>query len=167
MRTAPRGAFAGPFFNRWKFSGVAGNNSRGTDLKEPVHTVYNFHDGPIAGIAGFEGTPHYYECEFDEEADEYSDIFRLIPISEPIFQNAMAVWQIWLRWKGAFLTGQTTLETHPALPDDRQRSDQFQQEFQEHLAFARTHGFRAQGRFSHDEVNGESFTFVEWMKLPE
>jgi hypothetical protein len=35
-------------------------------------------------------------------------------------------WDIWLRWESAFHEGRTTLETHPALPEDRARHEELQ-----------------------------------------
>src|SRR5437868_5445714 len=88
---------------------------------ERVHTVFNYWDGIRSGIADFNGMPHYYECPFDEVKDDWAGYFLLKPIDEETFQLAMEDWAIWQRWYIACQTGKTTLETHPALPEDRKR----------------------------------------------
>ena len=69
----------------------------------------------------FNGLPHFYDCIFDDAKDEYSDTYRLTPISQAVFELANEDWLIWKRWESAFHAGTTTLESHPALPRDRVR----------------------------------------------
>lgn len=88
---------------------------------EIVYTVTDYYDGPRKGIANYNGAPHFYECLFDTANDDYSDAFQLTPIDQPTFLLAMEDWHIWLRWESAFYAGETTLETHPALPADAAR----------------------------------------------
>jgi hypothetical protein len=85
---------------------------------EIVHTVTDYYDGPRQGIANYRGVPHFYECIFDPDKDDYSDLYRLTPLDESTFQLAMEGWAIWKRWEHAFYAGKTTIATHPALPED-------------------------------------------------
>jgi len=88
---------------------------------EKVLTVTDYYDGPRQGIANYQGTPHFYKCIFDEDKDDYSDLYRLTPLDERTFQLAMEDWEIWLRWERAFHAAQTDIATHPALPQDAAR----------------------------------------------
>lgn len=88
---------------------------------EPVYTVTDFHDGPRRGVASFEGSPHVYESEWDDEGDDYAHTFLVSPISDDDLRLALEDWAIWLRWSAAFNAGTTTIDTHPALPADRER----------------------------------------------
>ena len=88
---------------------------------EEVFIVTDYYDGPRKGIANFKGLPHFYDCIFDKAKDEYSDLYRLTPISEHIFELAKQDWAIWKRWESAFHSGKATRESHPALPQDRAR----------------------------------------------
>ena len=54
----------------------------------------DYFDGPRGGIADYQGRPHLYESIFDDDAGEYSDIFRLSPIPEDLFELALEDWQI-------------------------------------------------------------------------
>jgi hypothetical protein len=68
-------------------------------MREPIHTVDLLQDSrPIEGIANFEGNPHHFQCEFDNDADEYCDVYSLTPISTATLRLAIEKWQIWLRW---------------------------------------------------------------------
>ena len=98
--------------------------SNGTELEagyDRVFTVTDYYDGPRKGIANFRGQLHFYECLFSEDHDGYSDLYQLTPISRKTFDLAMEDWAIWQRWEGAFHARKATLESHPALPQDRAR----------------------------------------------
>lgn len=90
---------------------------------ERVHTMTAFYDGPREGVADFRGRPHSYSSLFDESIG-LSDTFLLMPIQEELLRLALEDWEIWLRWERAFHAGETTQETHPALPADRARHDE-------------------------------------------
>ena len=97
------------------------------DLKqgfEEVFTVMDYYDSPRKGIANFRGQPHFYDCIFSETEDEYSELYRLTPISKHILDLANEDWEIWQRWESAYYAGSTSLESHPCLPQDRKRHDE-------------------------------------------
>ena len=91
---------------------------------EEVFTVTDYYDGPRKGIASFKGQPHFYDCIFDDAKDEYSDLYRLTPISQRILELAKEDWAIWKKWESAFHSGKATRESHPALPQDRVRHEE-------------------------------------------
>jgi hypothetical protein len=72
---------------------------------DKVYTVNDYWDGPRAGIADFNGQPHYYECQFNEAKDDWSDIFLLKPIDSETLQLAMEDWDSWERWDTAYKEG--------------------------------------------------------------
>jgi hypothetical protein len=91
---------------------------------EEVFTVTEYYDGPRQGVANFKGQPHFYDCVFDEGRNDYSNLFALTPVSAHIFDLAREDWAIWERWEAAFYAGNTTRESHPALPQDRVRHEE-------------------------------------------
>jgi hypothetical protein len=91
---------------------------------EKVFTVTEYYDGPRQGVANFKGQPHFYDCIFDQERSNYSNLYRLTPVGPQIFALAEEDWAIWERWESAFHVGNTTRETHPALPQDRARYEE-------------------------------------------
>jgi hypothetical protein len=58
-----------------------------------------------------------------EEDCQQRDVFLLKPIDEETFQLAKEYWVIWCRWERAFQEKRVSLETHPALPEDRARHE--------------------------------------------
>lgn len=88
---------------------------------ERVHTVWDYWDGARSGIANFSGRPHYYCCEWCDEADDYTDVFLLTPIDEETLALALEQWSIWRQWELAFHRGEVALDTHPMLPGQHPR----------------------------------------------
>ena len=88
---------------------------------EKVFTVTEYYDGPRQGVANFKGQPHFYDCIFDEVRSNYSNLYRLTPVGPQILALAEEDCAIWERWESAFRAGNTTRDTHPALPQDRGR----------------------------------------------
>jgi hypothetical protein len=91
---------------------------------DKVFTITDYYDGARAGVADFDGQPHYYECQFDELKDDWSDIFLLKPIDSETFRLAMEDWHIWEKWNAAYEDQKVSLDTHPALPEDRVRHNE-------------------------------------------
>jgi hypothetical protein len=91
---------------------------------EEVFTVTDYYDGPRQGVANYQAQPHFYDRIFDDSRGEYSELFRLTPISQTTFQLAMEDWAIWRRWELAFAAQDVTLDTHPALREDRARHEE-------------------------------------------
>lgn len=101
---------------------------------EPVHTVWDYHDGPVTGLAGYRDQPHYFERIFDEAADEYSERFSLSPIDGDTFRIALEQWAIWFAWEAAFHSGKAAQETHPGYGGRDARYDELKAQLNDRLA---------------------------------
>ena len=88
---------------------------------DEVLTVTDYYDGPRQGIANLGGHPHFYDRIFDEARQDYSHLYRLTPVPPELLALALEDWAIWERWEKAFHEGRATTESHPALPQDRDR----------------------------------------------
>jgi hypothetical protein len=88
-----------------------------------VLTVNDYYDGPRLGIAEVNGIPHIYEAEYDHNGEEFGDTYFLSPVDEELLSLILEDWKIWLRWDVAFKKNEVTIETHPALPTDRDRHE--------------------------------------------
>lgn len=120
------------------------------DLKpgfDLVHTVTDYYDGPLEGIADYHGKPHFYDRIFNANEDEYSDIFWLTPIDDRTFALAMEEWAIWRRWQDAFHAGKVSIETHPALPPESLRHAELTSILKNGLVTDMTSAFKQMGRF--------------------
>ena len=94
---------------------------------EPVLAVYGWWDRPRAGVAQFRGTPHVYRSLWDEEADDWSEIYTLSPVDENTLSLILEDYEIWRRWRLAFDAGKVDLKSGPALPEDQRRSAELKQ----------------------------------------
>lgn len=80
---------------------------------ERVHTIWDLYDGIRTGTADFNGAPHYFASLYDEGADDYSDNFKLYPVSPEFMQHAIRSWDIYRAWDRRFRNGEVDLTTHP------------------------------------------------------
>jgi hypothetical protein len=113
---------------------------------EKVYTIESVHDGrPLSGLADYEGRPHVYQCQFNEELDDWSDQYFLRQIDTDLL--ALERHEIFLRWRAAFDAAKTTLNTHPALPSDRARYDGLQVLINDRLAAPPEVSVRMSGHF--------------------
>jgi hypothetical protein len=94
---------------------------------ERVYTVNDWWDGPLLGVADVFGCPHIYELPVDTLKDDYHDTFVVSPIDPELLRLVLEDWEIWMRWRDASERGETTIATHPALPQDRPRHDELNQ----------------------------------------
>jgi len=132
---------------------------------ERVYTIIEVHDGPRAGIAELDGRPHTYSAVFDDVADEYSDWFELRPVDDETLRMVLESWALWRRWQNAWKAGHVTLDTHPALPEDRGRQDELAPMLKERLAALPGPPVRARATFRTDPVDPERVE-VRWMIEP-
>ena len=73
---------------------------------EIVHAVWDFYDSPRTGVADYRGQPHYFSCQWDSAADDYSHTYALSPIDSGTFDLVMEQWAIWRKWEFAFQAGE-------------------------------------------------------------
>jgi hypothetical protein len=115
---------------------------------DAVLFVHDYHDGPRSGVAYFHGSPHYFECIFDDSLDEYSESYRLLRLTPESLKLARESWAIFLRWKAAFDSGTTDLSTHPALPEDTAKYRINRSQLQNALDSGRSSAVCARGCFA-------------------
>jgi hypothetical protein len=75
-----------------------------------------------------------------------------------LFELALESWSIWRRWETAFHEGRATQETHPALPEERTRSDELNRILDTELRIDEANHERARGEF-------KAFDDAEWNGL--
>jgi hypothetical protein len=124
-----------------------------------VHTVNDYYDGPCLGIADVDGVPHIYEREFDS-SDEYDDTYFVSPVDESLLALVLEDWEIWLRWESASKRGEVSIESHPALPEDRERHEALKIAIGDRLKVDRAQARCMKARFATSPQNGD--TIVEW-----
>lgn len=93
---------------------------------EIVYTMTDWYDGPRRGIANYQRQPHLFESEWRDGENLDADTFLLMPIDPDAFCLALEDWAIWRRWETAFHQGKASEESHPALPEDRNRHEELE-----------------------------------------
>ena len=88
-----------------------------------IYTISDYYDGIRQGVTTVAGQPFIYQSLWTD-LDDKGDTFLLQPIDQEAFQLVLEGWAIWIRWDAAFESGQTSADTHPALPAERQRHDE-------------------------------------------
>lgn len=130
---------------------------------ERVHTMTDYYDGPRRGIADFEGVPHLYVSEWDDGADIDANTFKLSPVEPRVLALALEAWAIWRRWETALHEGRTTAKTHPALPEERSRSDELEQILERELKIDEHNYVRVQGDFK--PLDDPAWSGLGWRPL--
>lgn len=118
---------------------------------EDVHFVIDYWDGPREGVADYCGTPHYFRAVFDEKKDEWSDVFILTPLDQDTYRLLMENKQIWERWQQAYETGATTIDSHPALPEDANRSKELHEIIEPKIEIDPLTAIKLKGSFEADD----------------
>lgn len=122
-----------------------------------IYTITDWYDGAREGIASFNGEPHYYKCEWDEGQNNYAETYQLQKIDDETFMLVIEDWNIWLEWEKAFNKGETTQETHPTLPKDKDRHKILQKILKRKLVLDKDKSFRAKAEFTYGKP-----TLVKW-----
>jgi len=114
---------------------------------EIVHTCTDWYDGPRQGVANYECRPHFFESEWPDGEVWEAETFLLTPIDSDTLALALEDWAIWRRWETAFQQGETTRDTHPALPVDRERHDEIERALEGRLVSDPLRAIRKRGEF--------------------
>lgn len=128
---------------------------------EAVHTITDWYDGARGGVADLNGKPHYYENHWNEGEDDWSEIYFLQMLDAETFALAMEDWEIWLRWELAFKNGEATQETHPALPEERQRHDELEKILAERLVISPETSVKATAEFIYGQPTKVKWHIIE------
>ena len=62
---------------------------------EKVISISNWFDGPLEGLAYYNGIVCIYERVFDEALDEYIDEYYLTPVTDNEKDEMMSEWREW------------------------------------------------------------------------
>lgn len=65
-----------------------------------IEFVLDFWDMPIEGIARIAGRPHHFKAEFDVQADEYSAVYIMTPMSDETLNAARRAREAWRLIRG-------------------------------------------------------------------
>jgi hypothetical protein len=113
---------------------------------DSIYTMWDYYDGPRMGVTTLHGQPYAYQSLWTDRNGE-EDTFLLQPIDQETFHLVLEDWAIWVRWDTALQTGQTTPDTHPALPIDRQRHEELEKVLTLHFRITPNQALRAKLKY--------------------
>ncbi|MFO0924694.1 MAG: hypothetical protein U0905_19670 [Pirellulales bacterium] len=110
------------------------------------------------------GVPHLYESCWLDIAGKEDDVFVVSPISESLLSAELEDWAIWKRWQDAHKTGNATIESHPALPEDWARHEFLVQILKNRLVIDEGCKFAAIAKFRYNQNDPKME--AEWTMIP-
>jgi len=81
-------------------------------------------------------------------------------VDEGLCALVLEDWEIWLRWNSAFRRGEVSVETHPALPEDREKHEALKIAIEDRLRVDCAQAKYMKARFGNSPKDGS--TIVEW-----
>jgi hypothetical protein len=116
-------------------------------VKERVLMVWDVYDGVRSGIALYLGEPHYFDCEFDKKACDYTEVFKLWTIDPELLTLAVEHWEIYRAWEYRYHSGEVPVTTHPGNRGLYPRYDEIQDRIDRYLSSLGEPVHRVIGRF--------------------
>jgi hypothetical protein len=114
---------------------------------ERVYTIWDYYDGPRSGLADYRGRPHYYECSWNDAADDWNESYLLTPVESETLTLALEQWGIWRQWEHAHQRGEASSDTHPALSGQDSRYHELEAILKSRIDATSAASLRARGIF--------------------
>jgi hypothetical protein len=73
--------------------------SSAEDAFEDVMCYLGWWDCPRSGVALIEGKPHFFDCRFSEELDDYPDQYQVWPAWHQEPADALEAWREFAEWR--------------------------------------------------------------------
>jgi hypothetical protein len=79
-----------------------------------VYVELDYYDGPLSGISELHNKWIRFDRPFDDDLDEYSNLFRIAFVEESEALLEIEQWNIFVKYYNEFSKGIVTTEMHPA-----------------------------------------------------
>src|SRR5258706_13039640 len=73
--------------------------SRAEGAFEDVMCYLGWWDCPRSGVALIGGKPHFFDCRFSEELDDYPDLYQVWPARHGELEDALEAWREGAQWR--------------------------------------------------------------------
>jgi len=110
-----------------------------------------------------DGIPHIYEAESDHSSDEYGDTYFVSPIDERLFPLILEALGHLVALGCSVEAGEVSIDTHPALPEDRERHEALKIAIGNRLRADRSRAKYKRARFGASPQTRE--IIVEWIDV--
>jgi hypothetical protein len=109
-------------------------------VRDTVHVMDDWYDGPRNGAADFNGVPHWYRSLYldTDEWDPDEDRFELTPLTAEALEWIRQRFAIFVRWDEMRITGRVRWDgddtTFGALPEEMDHSHELTRLIDDYLA---------------------------------
>tara|TARA_R110002073_G_scaffold335466_1_gene527516 strand:- start:146 stop:559 length:414 start_codon:yes stop_codon:yes gene_type:complete len=128
---------------------------------EKVYTVNDYWDGPIEGVADYQGKPHKFKLLFDKNEDQYSTDYELQKISTKEFKLILQSWSLWIKWNNKEGKTKEEFDSHPVLPTDKEELEKIEAQLRELAESNDSNKFKIKGFFNRLGTEHHDFE-VQW-----
>ncbi|HUA41112.1 MAG TPA: hypothetical protein VMA32_06085 [Streptosporangiaceae bacterium] len=80
-------------------------DSSAEDAFEDVVCYLGWWDCPRSGVALIGGKPHFFDCRFSEELDDYPDQYQVWPVRDRELADALEAWREFAQWRDQYDSG--------------------------------------------------------------
>jgi hypothetical protein len=123
-----------------------------------ILAIHSYHDGPRDGLATILGQRCFFECQFDESADEFSDLFLLMAATPELIELEQEYREIFEAWLSA-----PDGRQHPVLAEPDSRYHELRAKFR----VVKDRSIAAHGEFRRvGSKSGPRDFLVKWSVIP-
>src|SRR5258706_16203723 len=79
--------------------------SRAEGAFEDVMCYLGWWDCPRSGVALIRVKPHFFDCRFSEELDDYPDQYQVWPAQHQELADALEAWREFAQWRAQHYSG--------------------------------------------------------------
>jgi len=137
-------------------------------FKDILYLVTDHSDQPLKGVADFHGVPHYFVSLFDDDSNNWSDIYMLFKLDAHLFEIALLGWAIERRFCVSKVNEDIPFYRIGALPEEKVRHTNIINNLESKVTINPSYAKFVYGKFQllEPKVN-YNLAFVHWVALPK
>lgn len=136
-------------------------------FKDILYLVTDYCELPRKGIADYNGVPHYFVSLFDDNSNDWSDIFMLFKIDNHLFDLSLIAWAIERRFSVSKIEEDIQYNRISALPEEKNKLNSIINHIETKISINPHAAAYVYGKFHLLEPKTNyNLAFVNWVKLP-
>jgi len=137
-------------------------------FKDILYLVTDFCELPRRGVADYQGEPHYFISLFDDDSNDWSDIYILYKIDERSFDLTLLAWAIERRFCVYKADEDISFNRIGALPEEKNRHSSIINLIESKINVNPSAVKYAYGQFQLLEPKMNfNLAFINWVLLPK
>ena len=137
-------------------------------FKDILYLITDQGEMPLKGVADFKGIPHYFTSLFDDDSNDWSDIYMLHKIDNHSFDLALLGWAIERRFCVSKVNEDIPFFRIGALPEEKNRLANVVNHIESKVNINVYSALFVYGKFQmFDPKVNYNLAFVNWVELPK